>query len=139
MRSLRPLVLRSFRLACIGTLFTLGTAPVSRAAPPPAEAALEEVVRFDEQTRERIYEFAVDERTEAVRLTISARVKSGKVTWILEDPEGGHRLSGRGIRGRIRGDTGEMADPPAGTWRLTLSTERASGWTRFEWSSRPAS
>jgi hypothetical protein len=92
-----------------------------------------ERLRFDRESESRTFELTVPDGSAMAQLQVDVRLRRGTVTWVLTDPDGRERLAVRGTDGRIRGDTGEVADPPAGTWKLTMQAEGATAEASILW------
>jgi hypothetical protein len=131
---MRPPIL-SIKLRALGCLL-MGSALVALGA-SAIEAGTTttsgESFSFDGNSAEWSFDLAVPEGAEMARLEVLTRIRSGRVSWTLRDPGGEARLRIHGADGTLVGDTGPMENPPAGTWKLTAVSERATGRARFEW------
>lgn len=78
--------------------------------------------------------FDVTAETKKLRLRVKVVLQSGKVSWILRDPNGTAQISGDGSRGHLAGDTGEI-DAIAGAWVFEIKLDNASGTSQVNWAS----
>lgn len=89
---------------------------------------------FTNKTDTNQITFDVDTGTKKLRLRVKVVLQSGKVSWVLRDPNGAAHISGDGSRGHLAGDTGEI-DAIAGAWVLEIKLDNASGTSQVNWAS----
>jgi hypothetical protein len=79
--------------------------------------------------------FDVPAATKKLRLRVKVVLQSGKVSWVLRDPNGTAHISGDGSRGHLAVDTGEI-DAIAGAWVFEIKLDNASGTSQVNWASQ---
>ena len=77
--------------------------------------SLDETQDFKRSTDTLRFELSPTAGTATARLLVKAKVKAGTVSWTLTDPNGQTRLTAKGERGHIEGDTGDVKSIP-GKW-----------------------
>ena len=76
--------------------------------------------------------FKTSEGMSEVRMQVHAAIKSGRISWKLEDPRGRIVLRGVGDGGHVSTDTGRMQSLP-GTWVLIIEFDDATGRYGYDW------
>jgi hypothetical protein len=102
---------------------------------PAGHSNVEEVERFKARTDTVRYELTSPDGAATARQRVLAVIEGGSAKWSLVDPDGRTRIQGEGS-GNIQTDTGEIEDPVAGTWILTLDLQNATGHYQVNWTAR---
>jgi hypothetical protein len=89
---------------------------------------------FTDKTDTRRLALDVPAMTKKARLRVNVVLQSGKVSWVLRDPNGVAHITGEGSHGHLAGDTGEM-EAIAGTWVLEIKLDNATGTSQVNWAS----
>ena len=102
---------------------------------PAGHSDVEELERFRARTETVRYELTSPDGAALARQRVRAVIDDGFMEWALVDPEGHTRIQGEG-QGTIQTDTGEIENPRAGTWILTLNLKDATGHYQVNWNAR---
>lgn len=84
------------------------------------------------EARTREASLPASEPSKKAHLKVKAKIESGEADWILRDPNGKARLTGRGQRGHLTLDSGEL-EGIKGTWTLQIEIRNATLDYEIHW------